>query len=132
MILVSKTYWGGMPFWFPRPPEGARVESVALRTHDLRTVRGLFWSSTNEWRPRVGVVLMHPRVDFTHHYAVPRLVAAGFGVLCANTRHGGNDTLAEHEEMLLDVATCVRWLRERRGFDKVVLLGNSGGGSLLA
>ena len=75
---------------------------------------------------------MHPRVDFHHHYAVPRLVDAGFAVLAANSRHVGNDTMAEHEEMVLDVAACVRWLREKRGVEKVVLLGNSGGGSLVA
>jgi len=28
MILVSKTYWAGMPFWFRRTPEDAVVESL--------------------------------------------------------------------------------------------------------
>ena len=44
--------------------------------------------------PKVGVVVIHPRVDFAHHYSIPRLVGAGFGVLAATTRHAGNDTLA--------------------------------------
>jgi pimeloyl-ACP methyl ester carboxylesterase len=73
---------------------------------------------------------MHPRVDFTHHYTVPRLVAAGFGVLAANSRHVGNDTMCEHEELVLDLAACVKWLRAKAGVERVVLLGNSGGGSL--
>jgi alpha-beta hydrolase superfamily lysophospholipase len=132
MILVSKTYWGGMPFWFKRPPERARVESLVVRTHDLRQVRALFWTRDAAPAPRVGVVLIHPRVDFHHHYAVPRLVDAGFAVLAANTRYAGNDTMAEHEEMVLDVAACVQYLREKRGVEKVVLLGNCGGGSLVA
>ncbi|HEY8080370.1 MAG TPA: hypothetical protein VIF62_39845 [Labilithrix sp.] len=132
MILVSKTYWGTMPFWFRKPPDDALVESVAMRTHDMRMIRGLWWARADRPQPRVGVLVIHPRVDFAHHYAIPRLVAAGFGVLAANTRHLNNDTQAEHEEMVLDVAACVRHLRERRGVEKVVLLGNSGGGSLLA
>jgi pimeloyl-ACP methyl ester carboxylesterase len=132
MILVSKTYWGGMPFWFRRAPEDARHESLVLRAHDLRQIRALWWTSTKRPKPRVGVVVIHPRIDFHHHYTVPRLVAAGFGVLAANTRHVNNDLVAEHEEMVLDVEACVRWLREKAGVERVVLLGNSGGGSLLA
>ena len=134
MILISKTYWAGMPFWFRKAPEHARHESLVLRTHDQRQIRALYWTSDAAAAPapKVGVVIIHPRVDFMHHYAVPRLVDAGFAVLAANSRHVNNDTAAEHEEMVLDVAACVRHLREKRGVDKVVLLGNSGGGSLVA
>jgi hypothetical protein len=121
-----------MPFWFRRPPEHPHLESLVLRTHDMRQVRALYW--TNERCPpaKVGVVIIHPRVDFTHHYAIPRLVDAGFAVLAANTRHANSDLFAEHEEMVLDVAACVRYLLEKRGVDRVVLLGNCGGGSLVA
>ncbi|HEY3816006.1 MAG TPA: hypothetical protein VGL81_02490 [Polyangiaceae bacterium] len=130
MILVARTYWGGFPFWFRRPPDDARVTSLALRTDDRRQLRALYWTPAATAAPRVGVVLIHPRVDFTHHYAVPRLVAAGFGVLAANSRHVNNDTSCEHEELVLDVAACVKWLRKKAGAGRVVLLGNSGGGSL--
>lgn len=129
MILVSRTYWGGMPFWFRKKPE-AQVESLVLRTEDLRQVRGLWWGKSE--KARVGVVVMHPRVDFTHHYAIPRLVEAGFGVVAANTRWFGNETMAEHEDMVTDLAACVRHLRERRGAERVVVLGNCGGASLAA
>jgi hypothetical protein len=132
MTLVAKTYWGGMPFWFRRPPDDARVTSLALRTDDFRQIRALYWAPASGPSPRVGVVVMHPRVDFTHHYAVPRLVAAGFGVLAANSRHVNNDVSCEHEELVLDVAACVKWLRKKAGVAKVVLLGNCGGGSLVA
>jgi alpha-beta hydrolase superfamily lysophospholipase len=125
-----------MPFWFRRAPDNARLESLVLRAHDMRQIRALYWTSERlasaTEPPKVGVVIIHPRIDFTHHYAVPRLVDAGFAVLAANTRHVGNDTMAEHEEMVLDVAACVRHLREKRGVEKVVLLGNCGGGSLVA
>jgi len=130
MILVAKTYWGTTPFWFRRPPEGGQSTSLALRTDDLRQIRALWWTRTGAPAPRTGVVVMHPRVDFTHHYAVPRLVEAGFGVLAANSRHVNDDTMCEHEELVLDLAACVKWLRKKAGIERVVLLGNSGGGSL--
>ncbi|HVH48076.1 MAG TPA: hypothetical protein VM925_37340 [Labilithrix sp.] len=132
MVLVSKTYWAGMPFWFRRAPEGAVSESLVLRAHDARQFRAVYWTNARRPPPKIGVVIVHPRIDFTHHYTIPRLLDAGFGVLAANTRHGNSDTLAEHEEMVLDVGACVRHLKERRGAEKVVLLGNCGGGSLVA
>jgi alpha/beta superfamily hydrolase len=132
VILVAKTYWGGFPFWFRRPPDDARVASLGLRTDDRRQIRALYWTPATGAPPRVGIVVIHPRVDFTHHYTVPRLVAAGFGVLAANSRYVNNDTSCEHEELVLDVAACVKWLRKKGGVERVVLLGNCGGGSLVA
>jgi dienelactone hydrolase len=131
-MLVSTTYWGGMPFWFRKTPEHAAVESLVLRAHDMRQFRALYWTSTRHPKPKLGIVVIHPRVDFHHHYTIPRFLDAGYAVLAANTRHAGNDTMAEHEEMVLDVAACVRHLLDKRGVETVLLLGNCGGGSLVA
>jgi pimeloyl-ACP methyl ester carboxylesterase len=128
VTLISKTYWGGMPFDFRRPPESAQVEPVKLFTQDMREVRGLFWTKVPS---RVGVLLLHPRVDFTRHYAIPRLLEAGHSVLALNSRCVNDDTDAVHEELALDVAAGVDALRAR-GAEKVALFGNSGGGSLMA
>src|SRR5262249_33926983 len=81
--------------------------------------------------PDVVVLAMHPRVDFTRHYLAPALVAGGHAFMGAVTRHLHNDADALHERMLLDVGGTIAWLRAR-GFRRVVLLGNSGGGSLFA
>jgi pimeloyl-ACP methyl ester carboxylesterase len=81
--------------------------------------------------PDVVLLAMHPRVDFFQHYLVPHAVGAGYAFMGSRTRHLNNDADALHERLLLDVAGTVAWLRER-GFAKVVLLGNSGGGSLFA
>ena len=43
---------------------------------------------------------------------------AGFGVLGAMTRGGGNDVYVEHEEMLLDMAACIRFLKEKSGVEQ--------------
>ena len=71
------------------------------------------------------------RVDFGRHYSFPRLLAAGIGCLGANTRNPNNDTDTVHEQIILDVGACVAHLRDR-GVRNVILLGNSGGGSLNA
>jgi len=81
--------------------------------------------------PDVVVVAMHPRVDFSRHYLAPRLVAGGYAFFGAHTRYLNNDADMLHERVLLDVAGTIAWLRDR-GFRRVVLLGNSGGGSLFA
>ncbi|GAB5544915.1 MAG: hypothetical protein SangKO_046750 [Sandaracinaceae bacterium] len=128
MTLVRPTYWDGMPFDFRAPPERARVAPVKLRTQDLREVRGLRWSPPDGGR--AGVLFMHPRVDFTRHYAIPRLVDAGFDVLALNSRSPNDDTDTVHEELVLDVAAGVDALRADHA--KVALFGNSGGGSLMA
>jgi len=81
--------------------------------------------------PDTVVLAMHPRVDFARHYLVPHLVGAGYAFMGAATRHLNNDADALHERLLVDVAGTVAWLRAR-GFAKIVLVGNSGGGSLFA
>ncbi len=48
-----------------------------------------------------------------------------------NTRYRGAEDLFHLEHALSDIGVGVRWLREQ-GVETVVLLGNSGGGSLMA
>ena len=81
--------------------------------------------------PDVAILAMHPRVDFSRHYLVPYLVGAGYAFFGATTRYLNHDADALHERLLLDVAGSIAYLRAQ-GFGTVVLLGNSGGGSLFA
>lgn len=132
MTLVSNTYWLGAPFFFKREPENARLRSLCFFSGDHRQLGGLYWTPENNNKPKVAAILMHPRVDFSRHYTIPRLLEAGFGCLTANTRNPNNDTTTVHEEIILDLGACVRVLKQEHGVETIVLIGNSGGGSLAA
>lgn len=74
------------------------------------------------------LLAMHPRADFSRHYLAPHAVGAGYAFFAAATRYLNNDADALHERLCLDVAGALSFLRGR--FARVVLVGNSGGGSL--
>ncbi len=82
--------------------------------------------------PKVAVIAAHYQIDFSEHYIADHLAARGIGFLGWNTRFRGFESSFVLDHALLDIGVGVRWLREIRGVDTVVLLGNSGGGSLMA
>ena len=132
MQLISKTYWLGFPFNYrgDLPPD-TTTTPVYLQAMDMRWISGLFYTPPAAKRLNTGVLVMHPRADFSRHYCIPNLVDAGISVLGLCTRTVNNDATAIHEDLLLDVARGVQYLKEN-GCDNVVLFGNSGGGSLFA
>lgn len=110
------------------PPAGATVEALGLVSEDRANSHGFLWLPAGP-RPSTVLAFMHPRADFTRHYAVPHLLSAGYAVLTQNSRTVGNDSMLVHEQILLDVAAGVLRLRDM-GFKTIILVGNSGGGSL--
>jgi len=128
--LLAKTYWSGSWVRFREPVKDfAACEQVTLYGHDHTQVRGLFWHPLRRPRPRVAVIAAHPRGDFSQHYAFPALLRAGYACMGANLRNTHNDSTCVHELLLLDLAAYMVWLRAQ-GIEKIVWLGNSGGGSL--
>jgi hypothetical protein len=119
-----------LPHHYQRIDPAIRRELVDHAAADGFPLSGLLYLPARG-EPDVVVVAMHPRVDFSRHYLAPRLAAGGYAFFGGHTRYLNNDADMLHERVLLDVAGTVAWLRER-GFRRVVLLGNSGGGSLFA
>jgi pimeloyl-ACP methyl ester carboxylesterase len=120
-----------LPWQMRRLPSEYIQESVLMQAPDGRTHRGVLWTSPKNPKPRTGAVVMHPRIDFQHHYVIPRLVEAGIAVLGATSRNPNNDMTTIHEEVILDVASAVSEMK-KRGIENIILIGNSGGGALNA
>ena len=132
MLLISKTYWLGLPFAYKgKLSEGIESKPVQLKAADLRDSNGIYYTPKSNPKPDIAVLVTHPRVDFTRHYCIPDFVEAGFACLGLNGRCFNNDTQAIHEQLILDVNAGVKFLRDQ-GAKKIILFGNSGGGSLSA
>jgi len=76
------------------------------------------------------LVYMHP-ASTLQLLPMPRAMAEhGMHVLCAGSRYARNDTPLIMEKVVLDLGAYVRHAKEVWGYEKVVLVGWSGGGSL--
>lgn len=77
-------------------------------------------------------IFMHP-ASTLQLLPVPRaMAAAGLHVLCAGSRYARNDTPLIMEKVLLDYGAYVRHAREVWEYEKIIVAGWSGGGSLSA
>ncbi|HEX6413908.1 MAG TPA: alpha/beta hydrolase [Burkholderiales bacterium] len=79
---------------------------------------------------RTLAVFMHPSSTLQLLPMPQALAKAGLHVLCAGSRFARNDTPLIMEKVLLDLGAYVRRAKEQWGYEKVVLCGWSGGGSL--
>lgn len=93
--------------------------------------QGLYYTPIGQ-RPKVAFIATHFNVDFSEHYLAGYLARRGYGFLGWNTRFRGNEGFFMLEHALIDIGAGVHWLREEAGVECLVLLGNSGGGSLMA
>src|SRR3546814_11312202 len=69
--------------------------------------------------------------DLLQLLPVPREAARlGAHVLCAGSRYARNDTAGILENVLIDLGAYIRHAKDVWGYEKIVLVGWSGGGSL--
>jgi hypothetical protein len=93
--------------------------------------QGVYHRPSGAW-PTTAFLATHYNVDFAEHYLAEYLARRGYGFLGWNTRFRGNEAYFLLDHALAEIGVGMRWLRERAGVERVVLLGNSGGGSLMA
>jgi pimeloyl-ACP methyl ester carboxylesterase len=76
------------------------------------------------------IVFMHPVGGGAYLPMVSALAKAGCHVIYCNSRYRGADSALIMEKVAADLGACIRDAKERLGYQKVVLAGWSGGGSL--
>lgn len=77
-------------------------------------------------------VFMHP-IGGGEYLPLPTAMAkAGHHVIYCNSRYPGVDYALQMERVVLDLGACIRDAKQRLGYERVVLGGWSGGGSLSA
>ena len=107
-------------------PSDVKQRTYLNVTEDNAMVSGMLYYRGDE---TTVVTLQHPREFILSHYLVPELLEGGVAVYTQAPRSVGNDIRLEHEIALYDVAAGLSALR-RDGFEAIIMLGNSGGGSL--
>jgi pimeloyl-ACP methyl ester carboxylesterase len=93
--------------------------------------QGIYYRGVGR-KPKVAIIATHFQIDFSEHYLADYIATRGIGFLGWNTRFRGFESSFLLDHALVDIGVGVRWLREVAGVETVVLLGNSGGGSLMA
>jgi hypothetical protein len=96
----------------------------------FNTCQGLYYEPTGS-KAKTAFIATHYNVDFAEHYLGEYMAARGYGFLGWNTRFRGNEPYFLLEHALLDIGAGVKWLKEEAGVEQLVILGNSGGGSLM-
>src|SRR5262245_8267978 len=111
---------------FEKLPAGVTYEVVPLTAEDRGESKGILYTKGGE---KTVICLMHPRADMTRHYAIPHLLEAGYAAFGQEGRWPSNDIACIHEMLIRDIAAGIKFLKDR-GFQRIVFIGNSGGGSL--
>jgi pimeloyl-ACP methyl ester carboxylesterase len=100
---------------------GGGMDTVALDAQ-LLMPRGIHSKSV--------VLFMHPIGGLAYLPMPAGLAKAGLPVFVCNTRYRGVDSALLMEKCLADMGQAVNYLKHKLGFEKVILAGWSGGGSL--
>ena len=92
------------------------VECMAVRPKDLASKRA--------------IVFTHPIGGGSFLPLVSALAAAGHHILYVNPRYRGNDTALIMEKCIADLGAALKHARSKFGYDKFILGGWLGGGSM--
>jgi pimeloyl-ACP methyl ester carboxylesterase len=99
---------------------GGEIDRIALQVHWLKPTRP----------SKTVLIFMHPVGGQFYLPMINAFAKAGCHVLVADSRYRGADSALIMEKVALDLGAVVREARERLGYERVVLAGWSGGGSL--
>jgi pimeloyl-ACP methyl ester carboxylesterase len=78
------------------------------------------------------LIVMHPIGAPAYLPVFAQLARAGHHIIACASRYSTGDAPLEMENVVLDLGACIRDAKERLGYKRIVLMGWSGGGSLMA
>jgi len=118
-----------------REPYGYNYKEASRLKEVYGSAAGRVFVECMRIRPETGesktvILFSHPIGGGSFLPLVTALARAGRHVIYCNTRYRGNDSALILEKCVLDLGACVADLKRRFGYDKVILGGWSGGGSL--
>ena len=87
----------------------------------------LYESTQKSEKSTVGIVVMHSHQDYMNFIANSELAKRGYTVIATNP--GSSDLI---ENKVISIQACVDYLRNRGDIRKVILLGHSGGGTVMS
>jgi len=127
-LLFVSCFVFGLCFIAPR---NAAPQSPPLYLQLSPTVKAVLYAPDASVKTRVAVVNMHEDGNRLNDIACTELVQRGFYVLCINGRSDNNEALDYWNDLPLDVATGIKYLKETVKASKILLYGGSGGGPLM-
>jgi pimeloyl-ACP methyl ester carboxylesterase len=113
----------------PMAADGGRIDVYS----GVSRMAGKVWGSLHRapGGSRTVVVVVHPSSNFLGHYLLAPLAERGVDAVGLTTRYLGNDSTLLMENCVLDIGAAIAFLRDR-GYERIALVGNSGGGGLVA
>ncbi|MFT5889175.1 MAG: pimeloyl-ACP methyl ester carboxylesterase [Zhongshania sp.] len=100
---------------------GGPMDFGALKSHLLRPA---------EPKTNSAIVFMHPVGGGEYLPMITSLASAGYPVIYCQSRYPNNDSALIMEKVAIDLGNCIRHAKKKFGYDKIILAGWSGGGSL--
>lgn len=109
-------------------------ESAMVETYGFSGSQGTINLEGQLLRPRTlsktVYLFMHPSSTLNLLPTPTGLADRGYHVMCCGSRFAKNDSALIMEKVAADLGAYIRHAREQLGYEKVVLVGWSGGGSL--
>src|SRR5690349_10870464 len=123
--LALVIFFGGA--FFARDADAQTTSYLQLSP----TVKAVLYSPAQSGASRVAVVNMHEDGNRLDDIACTELVKRGIYVLCMNGRSDNNEALDFWNDLPLDIATGMKYLKENVKATKILLYAGSGGGPLM-
>ncbi|MCQ1776058.1 alpha/beta hydrolase [Neorhizobium galegae] len=128
--MTTKADWQRTPLIVSFPETAKYTETYGFAGNSGRVnLEGQLLRGTDAPSKTV-YVFMHPTSTLQLLPMPIALADAGLHVLCAASRYPKNDTALIMEKVAIDLGKWLDFARSKLGYEKVVLVGWSGGGSL--